>query len=151
MAARVGALAAGFLWRIGPILAPEGWDVVTVVPSTSGRPGAHPLEAALSRSAWLAPQLWPGLLKAGDGATSCGHRRAGDAVFRVAEDVRLDGVRVLVMDDTWTTGARAQSAASTLAGAGAEVVGLAVLGRVMTPLPGAPTGDWWARYASRAA
>lgn len=154
---RVAALAGRFLWRAGPGLAPEGWDVLAVIPSTGGREGPHPLEAALARSAWLAPQLAPGLLGPGAGAGRVGHRRADDEVFRVAADVTGDygagtaavtaggvgGLRVLLVDDTWTTGARAQSAASALARGGATVVGIAVLGRIVTARPGRPSGAWW--------
>ncbi len=41
----------------------------------------------------------------------------------------LDGSAVLLVDDTWTTGSSAQSAAATLRAAGAEAVALVVIGR----------------------
>ncbi|HUZ44433.1 MAG TPA: hypothetical protein VMU63_08505 [Acidimicrobiales bacterium] len=155
---RVAALAGRFLWRNGPRLAPEGWDAVAVIPSTAGREGPHPLEAALARSSWLAPQLSPGLLRAGSAAGRVAHRRAGDAAFAVAagrpgadgagvdDGAAVDhvlGLRVLLVDDTWTTGARAQSAASALTAAGATVAGIAVLGRIVTARPDRPSGAWW--------
>ena len=149
---RVAALAARFLWRTGPRLAPAGWDAVAVIPSTAGREGPHPLESALARSAWLAPQLAPGLLEPGPGAGRASHRRAGDAVFSVAAGpagagpAPLDGTRILLVDDTWTTGARAQSAASALTTAGAAVAGIAVLGRIVTARPGLPSGAWWEEH-----
>jgi adenine/guanine phosphoribosyltransferase-like PRPP-binding protein len=43
----------------------------------------------------------------------------------------LDGEAVLLIDDTWTTGASAQSAAATLRDAGAGPVAAAVIGRHM--------------------
>ncbi len=42
---------------------------------------------------------------------------------------RLAGARVLLLDDTWTTGASVQSAAMALRGAGAGAVAAVVLGR----------------------
>lgn len=144
---RVAALAGRFLWHTGPRLAPDGWDAVSVIPSTAGRESPHPLESALVRSAWLAPQLASGLLEPGPRAGLASHRRAGDAVFSVtagrAGACPLDGMRILLVDDTWTTGARAQSAASALTAAGAAVAGIAVLGRIVTARPDLPSGAWW--------
>lgn len=45
----------------------------------------------------------------------------------------LDRARVLLVDDTFTTGARAQSAASSPARAGARVVAVLTIGRVIDP------------------
>ena len=42
-------------------------------------------------------------------------------------------VRALILDDTWTTGARAQSLAHALKIAGAESAGIVVLGRHVNP------------------
>ncbi len=47
--------------------------------------------------------------------------------FSVTEDV--GGKRVLLLDDTFTTGAKLFSAAAALRSAGAEVVGPVVIGR----------------------
>jgi predicted amidophosphoribosyltransferase len=46
---------------------------------------------------------------------------------------RLDGDPVLLIDDTWTRGANAQSAAAALKQAGAGPVGLVVIGRHINP------------------
>jgi orotate phosphoribosyltransferase len=54
--------------------------------------------------------------------------------FELADGVergRLEGRRVLVVDDTVITGSRAQSAAAALRIHGAHVVGILVLGRVV--------------------
>jgi hypothetical protein len=141
---RVGALLARFLWEHGPRIAPVGWDGLVVVPSTTGRPGGHPLEAALAAVGAVGAQLWAGALRRGTGGV--GHRVAGDGAFAVGEGVDVAGSRLVLVDDTWTTGARAQSAASALAGAGAEVEAVVVVGRVVTPVAGAPTGSWWERH-----
>lgn len=141
---RVAGVLARFLWERGPELCPDGWDAVIVVPSTrpSRRSGPHPLELLLART-FLAPQVWSGVLRAGTCAAD--HRRAADDAFVVTGDV--DGAHLLLVDDTWTTGARAQSAASALGSAGASVEGIVVVGRVVTPVPGAPTGRWWRDHA----
>lgn len=144
LASRVGALLGRFLWEQGPRIAPAGWDGLVVVPSTTGRPGLHPLEAALGAVGALAAQIWPGALRRGTGGV--GHREAGDGAFAPGEGVDVAGARLVLLDDTWTTGARAQSAASALAAAGAEVEAVVVLGRVVTPVAGAPTGAWWERH-----
>jgi len=145
-AERLGALIARHLWENGAAIAPEGWDALAVVPSTAGRPGPHPLEAALATT-FLGAQLWPGLLA--PGPVGADHRRADDRAFSVTADVR--GARLVVVDDTWTTGARAQSAASALQRAGASVETVVVAGRVVTPISGAPTGAWWRRHGPAAA
>jgi predicted amidophosphoribosyltransferase len=160
LAERLGALLSRHLWREGPGLAPGGWDHIAVVPSTTGRVGPHPLEEVLGGVEWLAGQVWSGLLGPGPDAERCGHRQAGDQAFRLtvaegypggpARSYPLQGRRILLVEDTWTTGARAQSAASHLALAGAEVLGPVVIGRIVTPLPGAPTGDWWGRHGREA-
>src|SRR5262249_19814387 len=46
---------------------------------------------------------------------------------------KLDGADVLLIDDTWTSGVHAQSAALTLKSAGAGRVGLVVVGRHFQP------------------
>jgi hypothetical protein len=64
--------------------------------------------------------------------------------------VALDGAAVLLVDDTWTTGASAQSAALALRRAGAARVALVVLGRHVSRdhadnprrLAGLPRFDW---------
>jgi len=54
-------------------------------------------------------------------------RRIESERFRATR--RLDAEPVLLIDDTWTTGSRAQSAAVALGEAGAGPIALAVLGR----------------------
>lgn len=142
LSARVAALAGAFLWREGPSMAPEGWDAVVAVPSTAGRAGPHPLEEALGRVSWLAPQVARSAVTyVGSGPLR--HRQADEDGFRV--DPGVAGGRVLVVDDTWASGARAQSTASALTAAGAKVVAVAVLGRYLTPMAGTGMEAWWRR------
>lgn len=52
--------------------------------------------------------------------------------FRVPADSSLQGLKVLLVDDILTTGATANEAARCLKKAGAEVVGIAVIARVLS-------------------
>lgn len=103
-----------------------GWDTVCVVPSTS-RPPPHPLAMVLEGCSTLdAPQ---GLLVRGAGEV--GHRRPSDAAF--VPRGAVNGRRILVLDDVYTSGARAHSAASALTVAGATVAVIVVIARRVNP------------------
>src|ERR1022692_1552215 len=93
---------------------------LAVVPTARGRPGPHPLRALISpyvTAPWAELSVLPG-----------GHpvRELDPDRFAAAP---LPGARVLLVDDTWTTGATAQSAAMALRRAGASSVAIVVLGR----------------------
>lgn len=107
-----------------------GPDIVTSVPSTRrrARPGPHPLQAAVTAVTALAARYEP-LLAPGPALT--GHNQADDATFLAVR--ALAGQRVLLIDDTFTTGARLQSAASALRLAGAGPVAALTIGRVIWP------------------
>jgi hypothetical protein len=117
--------------------------IVTTVPSTSGRPGEHPLVHAVRRSLRLRDAYVKTLIR---GLADIGHRRAADEGFRSIADVR--GRRVLVVEDTFTTGGRTQSAASALSLAGAPAVGVLTAGRVVNPAWDDNCRRVW-RYATR--
>lgn len=105
------------LWRAATIPRPTH---LAVVPTARGRPGMHPLRAL------IAPYLrlpWAGLAA-----------RPGGEQVRDLDPDRFSaavppGARVLLIDDTWTTGSSAQSAAMALRRAGARSVVTVVLGR----------------------
>ena len=126
---QIAALLHRFLRDHGDCIrraADDTWDHVTVVPSTRGRVGTHPLETAINRSPLLRPQ-YRSLL--GPGACPSDHNLASDEAFAITDDV--EGMRVLLVDDTFTSGARAQSAASSLQRAGARVVAIVPVARVV--------------------
>ncbi|MGH3717986.1 MAG: hypothetical protein ACRDRI_03915 [Pseudonocardiaceae bacterium] len=104
--------------------------VVTTVPSTrlAARSGEHPLVAAVRRSSLLAG-LHSILLERGPGQV--GHQQASDDAFLALAGLR--GHRVLLIEDTFTSGARVQSAASALHLAGASTVAVVSAGRVVSP------------------
>jgi hypothetical protein len=99
---------------------------VSVVPSGRGRPGAHPLAALITP--YLARPPAP-LVTAR--AADPGWRDLDPGRFRATQP--LPGAAVLLLDDTWTTGATAQSAAVALRAAGARHVAVVVLGRHLSP------------------
>jgi hypothetical protein len=141
--ARVVSLLAYFLGRHADCISGEAggdWDVVTSVPSSKRRSGEHPLVSAIHRVQWLDGQFET-LLRLG--AVPVGHLTASDDGF---EPVRVvAGERVLLVDDTFTTGATAQSAASALGNAGATVVGLVAVGRVIKPEFSETVKEYWER------
>ncbi len=128
--ARLQALLLVFLrdhgrcaWRRAGMGAPTH---LAVVPSGRGRPGRHPLEQLLSpylALPWVTLAVRPGAEPPGRGL--------GAARFLVAGAVGGGGV--LVVDDTWVSGASAQSAAVALKAAGARHVAVVVLGRHVNP------------------
>jgi hypothetical protein len=145
-AAAVVSLLARFVFDHGECLRRSragGWDFLTTVPSTD-RPGPHPLGAALRMVPWLAEQHRSTLVR---GAAPLGHNLASDDGFVPVQDVRQ--ARVLLVDDTYTSGARAQSAASALQLAGAWVVAVVPVGRVIDPGHGPHALAYWRERSGR--
>lgn len=146
LALNVAALLARFLRDHSDCIRDEvgEWDVITTVPSTSGRHGAvNPLQSALDYVPWLAAQH-DTLLRAAPVPPA--HNRAGDDGFELTRSVRGHGV--LLIDDTYTTGAHAQSAASTLHLGGADVRAILPIGRVITPGFAPSVEEFWRQQKS---
>ncbi len=138
VASRATAELAAILWRflerhescVAAAAGVERFEIVTTVPSGDrDRDEHHPLRRL-----------------AGDlvGPTRVRHRRLLRRTVTPVEprrfDVRrfeavatLDGQAVLLLDDTWTSGASAQSAAATLRTAGAGPIAAVVIGRHLNP------------------
>jgi predicted amidophosphoribosyltransferase len=128
---QVAAIIARFLRDHGSCIrrvAGRDWDTVTIVPSSGDRAGTHPLEIAV-RMARAQRELYSPLLDRTE--VELGHRHADEAAYRATQNV--EGRRILLIDDTFTTGARLQSAASALSLSGADVVAGVVVGRVVHP------------------
>lgn len=99
---------------------------LAVVPSARSRPGPHPLRTLIEpylRRPWAEMSA-----EADDQRT----RELDPGRFTSAP---VPGARVLLMDDTWTTGASAQSAAMALRRAGARSVVTVVIGRHLSLAP----------------
>ena len=133
--ARLAAMLARFLrehsdqvWRAAGMIAGPG--LAAVVPSGQGRPGAHPL-AGIVASCVDVPII---LLSAAPGAPARGRGLAnGVAAGCLTVGGVVAGADVLLVDDTWVSGASAQSAAAALKAAGARRVALVVIGRHVDP------------------
>jgi hypothetical protein len=128
------------LWQVAAILhrfvfnhrtcivdtAGHGWDTVTIVPSKTQR-DPHPLEQAIMLGEPLRSE-YRRLLEPNE-PDKIGRAKSSDRGYRTTEDV--DGLRLLLVDDTFTSGATFQSVASALTLAGADVVAGVVIGRVI--------------------
>jgi hypothetical protein len=127
------------------VAAGGGWDVITVVPSTRRTGPLHPLASALGNTPFLA-ERHEVLLRRGDDPVD--HLVAGQRAFVAAGSCA--GRRVLLVDDTFTTGAHARSAAAALQTAGARVVALLIVGRMVHPEAVTWDPTWWERHTCAA-
>ncbi len=127
-----GLLAVG--WRAGPQppglpavaqrAGPRPPSLLAVVPTGAGRPGPHPLLDLVSP--YLRRPNCPLALRPG-------HQGRDLDLDRFEVLGRPAGASVLLLDDTWVSGASAQSAAAALKLAGARHVTVVVLGRHVNP------------------
>jgi hypothetical protein len=121
----LSALLLVFLRDHGPCVWREAGmprpTCVAVVPSRRARPGGHPLQEMARpylRLPWIRLRL-----DCSEDPDSCDPDPCRFTAPRVT------GASVLLLDDTWTSGASATSAAAALRLAGARSVALVVLGR----------------------
>jgi hypothetical protein len=120
------------VWRHAGMAQPSH---ACVVPSGRGRGGSHPLRALAApylALPWVSMHPGPG----GDPWA----RLLDGARFRAGQ---VTGAGILLLDDTWASGASAQSAAVALKQAGARAVAVVVIGRHVPaaeslPLSGRP-------------
>ena len=102
------------------------WETITVVPSAGGRPLPHPLETSVQRAPALREEherllRWTG--------QEIDHTHPNPAAFEPITDI--EGSKILLIDDTFTSGANIQSAAAAIAAGGGHVVAAAPVGRVI--------------------
>jgi hypothetical protein len=102
-------------------------SVRATLPSLTFRPGTHPL-AELVGEMGIDVQA---VLAAAPTATC--HRLVRSDKFEVTRPDAVVGRHVLLLDDVWTTGSNAQSAALALRHAGATAVSVMVVGRWINP------------------
>jgi hypothetical protein len=116
------------VWRAAGMAAAPA--LAAAVPSGQGRPGPHPLLGIVAScvDVLIVP------LAAAPGAAARARGLAdGVAVGWLTVGRAVAGTDVLLVDDTWVSGASAQSAAAALKAAGARRVALVVLGRHVDP------------------
>ncbi len=103
----------------------DRFDVTTTVPSTSQQRDHQNVLRAVVQACGPAKDRYERLLRPAPDATES-HELVAD---RYVAQRRLDGERVLLVEDTWASGGHAQSAAYALKQAGAATVALVVVGR----------------------
>lgn len=103
----------------------DQFPLVTAVPSTRGRQ-PHPLGRMLKEIVKPTSARYADLLHPNPDYPA-GSRDVSDNRFHATKE--LSGEPVMLIDDQWTSGSRAQSAASALKVAGASAVAVVVLGR----------------------
>lgn len=130
-ASRLGEMLSSFLgehgtsvWRAAGMA--DGPGAVAVVPSGQGRPGDHPLLDIAVPATGL--PVVPLSVRPGCAAHG---RDVSTAWLRVHG--RVSGADILLIDDSWVSGASAQSAAAALKLAGAARVAIVVIGRHVDP------------------
>jgi hypothetical protein len=141
---RLARMLSAFLEEHGPCLrgAVGTWEQIAVVPSSRrGRDAGacpSPFSAVVAGVAALAtlPRV-----PLGRGSSVAGHLQPAVDAFVVSGPVA--GRKVLLVDDTWVTGARARSAAAALTAAGASVVAVLVIGRCIDPSVSPHRARWW--------
>lgn len=125
---------AAVLWRfiaahercLEDAAAASRFDLVTTVPSSDQRRDeSHPLRRIVGEIVEPTRDRFQRLLRRS--GTPVPERTVDPGKFNATAD--LDGKNVLLIDDTWTTGANVQSAAAALKTAGAERVGVVAVGR----------------------
>jgi predicted amidophosphoribosyltransferase len=103
------------------------FDIVTTVPGTRQRDDEHPLVRIVGTLVGQTRSRYQSLLTLGPDALVEGRAVLADR-YRATRAL-TDNPAVLLVDDTWTTGGRAQSAAIALHDAGAAKVAIVVIGR----------------------
>jgi hypothetical protein len=111
-------------------------DLILPVPSSarpSGAPLGHVAGLGASASRALGPpaRFVPDLLRRS--SAPVGHMRPHRSAFAVADPAAVAGARVVLLDDTYVSGSRAQSAAAALRRAGARSAVIVPVGRILRP------------------
>ena len=107
------------------------WDAVTFVPSVN-RPGRrdHPIAQLADQVISRQRPVWRPTVIPGPGASQVDRTPRADGFAVAASDREpLAGRHVLVVEDTWVSGAKAQSVAVALKDASASVVTVLAIGR----------------------
>lgn len=128
---RLGAVLWRFLGQhekhVAEAVGVPEFGIVTIVPGTSQREGNHPLEHIVGTLVGQTKERYEPLLALGRCEAPSSHSLTADRYAAMRQ--LTGGPAVLLIDDTWTTGGNAQSAALALRAAGAAKVAIVVIGR----------------------
>jgi predicted amidophosphoribosyltransferase len=134
VAERLQVELAAVLWRfltehercVARAARVDAFDTVTTVPSGDReRDERHPLRRIVGEIAAPTRERYQRLLMRSEAPVEA----RAFSTRKYSATRGLDGEAVLLVDDTWTTGANARSAAAALRDAGAGAVALVVIGR----------------------
>jgi hypothetical protein len=134
VARRLGAELAAVLWRfleghercLAGAAGTPGFEIVATVPSGDRRRDeAHPLRRIVGQLVAPTRERHERLLRRS--ALDVPGREFSEGKYVAVR--RLDAEPILLVDDTWTTGANAQSAAAALKAAGAGAIAAVAIGR----------------------
>lgn len=106
----------------------EKFDAVTWIPSSRQRQGPHPLRSLLESLPWASERLVEGLRSSGGKFNEHQPDQA-----RFLSNPVLAHRNVLLVDDTWTRGANAMSAALSVQTRRPQSVAIVVIGRHFVP------------------
>ena len=126
----------------------KGFDAYCVVPSSQrGRlvTAPHPLESVLGA---IPAMRSFDVVRMSAGDAQAGHLRPDKAAFVPEEVASVTDRRILVVDDSWITGARALSAVTALDAVGATVAGVLILGRSVDTSASEYSRSWWAVHTT---
>ncbi len=119
------------------------WDLIAIVPSSKGRKNTHPLQQVLQHFELIGSKFSP-IVEAG--TEHLNHNMASRDGFKATIETRaIRPCKILLIDDTYVTGARAQSAASCLGNCGFNVMAIIAFTRVVNPSFSKGHGDYWRR------
>lgn len=127
---------AAVLWRflgqheahVADAVGVPAFDIVTTVPGTREREGAHPLASIVGTIAGHTRGRFQPLLTLSPSAAQMPPHTLIHDRYRATRLLR-NNLAVLLIDDTWTMGGNAQAAAIALHEAGAATVATVVIGR----------------------
>lgn len=121
-----------------------GWEALSTVPSSGRGGGARPFDTVVAEVPALREAE---VVELTVGSARARHLAPAAGAFLAPRGVA--GRRVLVLDDTWVTGARARSAVAALEQGGAEVAGVLAIGRSVDPEAApARARQWWERQVA---
>lgn len=139
------AIVSSFLTLAWPVLTARLGSVDGIVPvPSSSSTGEGPMVSVLRSSAARFAPVYPQLVSR---LRTSSHRYMSESMFDVTQ--RVEGKRLIVFDDVFTTGSQSQSLSSALQGRGADVPLILVIARRIDPGFNEAVGRVWDRQGSQ--